>query len=120
MREHIREAHVRRLSSGKKILVRRVYSADVGGAGLSQIRIGPLKHGQLTKWHYHPVQSIMLRHRALKKAIKAEKVLPVFHRLMAIHILTKRHAPVASKIYKMDAMWIRKQFQSKFKTPLKK
>ena len=118
MREHIREAHMRRLANGKKIMIRRVYSADVGGAGLPQVRIGPLKHGQLTKWHYHPVQSIMLRHRALRKAVKSEKALPVFRRLMAIHILTKRQAPVASKIYKMDAMWLRKEFAKYFKTPL--
>jgi len=136
----MRSAHTRRLTAkrvsvkgspsrpgysyvrkAKTIRVRGVSAYDVGTIGKPKSVIGPLKHGMLTRFGYHPVEARSGRHRALMKAIHTggEKPLAVFRRLMAVSTLTKRMAPRASRIYKEDAHWIRVKYASKFKTPLK-
>jgi hypothetical protein len=87
-------------------------AADVGAIGRSHKVIGKLKGGMLTRYGYHPVESMTARHRALIKAIKSgrEKPLAVFHRLHAIGILTKRTLPTASLTYRRDRNWIRDKF----------
>ena len=104
-------------------LSRRGVSAyDVGTIGKPKSVIGPLKHGMLTKFGYHPVEARSGRHKALAKAIHkgGETPLAVFRRLQAVSILTKRMAPRASRIYKEDAHWVRVKYASKFKTEIKK
>lgn len=88
---------------------------DVGALGKGPKVIGKLKGGMLTKYGYHPVESMTARRRALMKAIKVgrEKALAVFHRLHAIGTLTKRTLPTASRTYRRDRDWIRDKFMKK-------
>jgi hypothetical protein len=98
----------------KTTRVRGVTAYDVGTIGRSKKVIGPLKAGMLTKYGYHPVEAKTNRHKALTKGVsKGEKPLAVMRRLVAISTLTKRMAPRASRIYKQDAMWIRKKYSTK-------
>lgn len=130
----MRSAHTRRLTAkrisvnghsyvrkAKTVRVRGVPAYDVGTIGKPKSVIGPLKHGMLTRFGYHPVEARSGRHRALMKAIHTggEKPLAVFRRLQAVSILTKRMAPRASRIYREDAHWIRVKYASKFKTSIK-
>lgn len=88
---------------------------DVGAAGKGPKVIGPLKGGMLTRYGYHPVEAMTNRHKALSKGIsRGEKPLAVMRRLIAISTLTKRTLPRASRIYKSDAMWIRRKYASYF------
>lgn len=94
-----------------KTRVAAAYAYDVGTIGRSKKVIGPLKHGMLTKFGYHPVEAQTNRHKALVKSMsKGEKPLAVFRRLMAIGTLTKRTLPRASRIYKQDAKWISRKY----------
>jgi len=141
MHKDMRKAHVRHLTAkrivvpktGKKpgysyvrkaktTRVRGVSAYDVGTIGKPKSVIGPLKHGMLTKFGYHPVEEPNDRRRALNKAIKngGEKPLAVFRRLQAVSTLTKRMAPRASRIYKADAGWVRVKYANSFKTLIKK
>ena len=106
--------YVRKSSKTK---VRPSYAYDVGTIGQSKSRIGPLKHGMLTRFGYHPVEAKTNRRKALSKGVsKGEKPLAVMRRLIAISTLTKRTAPRASRIYKQDAMWVRSKYAKSFKT----
>ena len=106
--------YVRKSSKTK---VRASYAYDVGTIGQSKSRIGPLKHGMLTRFGYHPVEAKTNRRKALSKGVsKGEKPLAVMRRLIAISTLTKRTAPRASRIYKQDAMWVRSKYANSFKT----
>jgi hypothetical protein len=138
MHKDLRSAHTRK-SSAKRITVkkgRKTYTYirkantvrvrgtpayDVGTIGRPKSVIGPLKHGMLTKFGYHPVEAMTNRHKSLVKAIHVGKEEPraVFRRLMAVSTLTKRMAPRAHRIYKQDAMWVRSKYASRFKTPIK-
>jgi hypothetical protein len=88
---------------------------DVGALGKGPKLIGKLKGGMLTRYGYHPVESMTARRRALTKAIKVgrEQVLAVFHRLHAIGTLTKRTLPTASRTYRRDRDWVRDTFFKK-------
>jgi hypothetical protein len=88
---------------------------DVGALGKGPKLIGTLKGGMLTRYGYHPVESMTARRRALTKAIKVgrEQVLAVFQRLHAIGTLTKRTLPNASRIYRRDRDWVRDTFFKK-------
>jgi hypothetical protein len=85
---------------------------DVGAAGKGPKLIGPLKHGMLTKFHYHPVEATADRRKALARAIKkgGESPLAVMRRLIAVSTYTKRTLPTASKRYRQDFEWVRKTF----------
>jgi len=100
----------------KTVSVKGVPAYDVGTIGKSKVRIGPLKHGMLTKFGYHPVEAMTNRHKALMRAINKGKEDPhaVLKRLIAISTLTKRMAPRASRIYKQDAKWIHKKYSKNF------
>ena len=90
-------------------------AADVGALGQKRSVIGKLKAGMLTKYHYHPVETMTKRHIALKKAIRTGRENPnqVIKRLTAISTLTKRTLPNASRIYKRDAKWVALKFKTK-------
>jgi hypothetical protein len=104
-----------------KTYVRPAPLKDVGAAGKGPKLIGPLKHGMLTKFHYHPVESTKFRHRALAKAIRkgGEKPLAVMRRLIAVSTFTKRTLPRASRIYREDFEWVRRTFFKPLKMMLK-
>lgn len=100
-----------------KTRVRPAPIPDVGAAGKGPQLIGKLKGGMLTKYGYHPVEDTADRHVALSKGISlGEKPLAVMRRLIAISTLTKRTLPRASRIYKSDAMWIRRKYASSFRS----
>ena len=102
-----------------KTRVKPVHIPDVGAAGKGSKLIGKLKGGMLTKYGYHPVEAMTNRRKSLTKGVsKGEKPLAVMRRLIAISTLTKRTAPRASRIYKQDAMWIRKKYSKQFKTKI--
>lgn len=99
----------------RRTKVRPSYAYDVGTIGQPKSRIGPLKHGMLTKFGYHPVEAKTNRYKALSRGIsKGEKPLAVMRRLIAISTLTKRTLPRASRIYKADAMWVRSKYAKSF------
>lgn len=98
-----------------KTRVRPAPIPDVGAAGKGPKLIGKLKGGMLTKYGYHPVEAKTNRYKALSMGIsKGEKPLAVMRRLVAISTLTKRTLPRASRIYKSDAMWVRRKYASSF------
>jgi Family of unknown function (DUF5771) len=103
-------------SKGGPVRVKAVPIKDVGAAGKGPKVIGKLKAGMLTKYHYHPVETITARHRALTKAVRVGREDPhqVVKRLTAISTLTKRTLPNASRIYKRDAKWVHARWASKF------
>ena len=108
---YVRKAGMSRVSA--------VPAKDVGAAGKSTKVIGKLMGGMLTKYGYHPVEAKTNRYKALSKGItKGEKPLAVMRRLIAISTLTKRTLPRASRIYKSDAMWIRRKYAKSFKTSM--
>jgi hypothetical protein len=108
---YVRKAGISRVSA--------VPAKDVGASGKSTKVIGKLKGGMLTKYGYHPVEAKTNRYKALSKGIiKGEKPLSVMRRLIAISVLTKRTLPRASRIYKSDAMWIRRKYAKSFKTSM--
>lgn len=135
MHADLRSSHVRRLSSkritvkgsptrkgytykrkAKSVRVKGVPAYDVGTIGKSKSVIGPLKHGMLTKFGYHPVEAMTNRHKALMMAIKKGKEDPhaVIKRLTAISTLTKGRLPRASRIYKQDAKWVHAKYANVF------
>jgi len=103
---------IRYVRPAGKTRVKSMPLKDVGAAGMSVKMIGPLKHGMLTKFHYHPVEATPDRKKALTKAIKkgGESPLAVMRRLLAVSTFTKRTLPTASKRYRQDFEWVRKTF----------
>ena len=88
---------------------------DVGASGKSSRVIGKLRGGMLTRYGYHPVEAPPTRHKALALGIsRGETPLAVMRRLIAISTLTKRTLPRASRIYREDAMWIRRKYTTSF------
>ena len=104
------------MTKGGPVRVKAVPIKDVGAAGKGPKLIGKLKAGMLTKYHYHPVEKETFRHNALTKAIRVGKEDPhaVVKRLIAVSTFTKSTLPNASRIYKRDALWVRRKWASKF------
>lgn len=102
-------------TKGGPVRVKAVPIKDVGAAGKGPRVIGKLKAGMLTKYHYHPVETMTARHRALMKAVRVGREDPhqIIKRLVAISTLTKRTLPNASRIYKRDAKWIHQKFMTR-------
>ena len=135
MHKDLRSAHVRKVTQkrivvkgtskrpgysyvrkAKTVRVRGTPAYDVGTIGRPKSVIGPLKHGMLTKFGYHPVEAKTTRHKALVRAVVKGKEDPhaVVRRLVAISTLTKRMAPRASRIYKADSRWIHAKYSKYF------
>ncbi len=72
--------------------------------------IGPLKKGRLGKYGYSVDDSVMARHRALRKASIVEGARDVFRMLQAVATYTKRTSPMKSKRYLADRDYVRKMF----------
>lgn len=73
-------------------------------------KIGPLNKGTLRKFGYHTTESSSERQKALAAAVKKIGWLPVFRKLNAVAILTKRTSPTKSKIFQTDKAWVRKKY----------
>ena len=103
---------IRYVRSAGKTYVKPSPIKDVGAAGKGPKLIGPLKHGMLTKFHYHPVEGTEFRRKALSRAIKkgGENPLAVMRRLIAVSTFTKKTLPRASKIYRQDFEFVRRKF----------
>ena len=86
---------------------------DVGnpGKGLAsgEPGIGPLKHGDLSRFGYDHVVGMRLRDRrtALAQAQAAYGSLTLWRKLNAVSIYTRNTAPSSSKIFKADRDWVR-------------
>ena len=74
-----------------------------------QVRIGPLKKGELRKYGYSYKNPEQIRHIALAKAISVAGRSTVYHRLNAVAKLAVSKAPEASKIFAADRNWVRLQ-----------
>ena len=108
MRTIIRSGHLRKLPHSRQtIYISPTRVRNVGARGKGPKLIGPLHAGMLTKYGYHPFNSLKKRHTALKKAIR-EGVKLVQRRLRAIATLTKRTIPRASGIYLRNRKWVAK------------
>ena len=69
---------------------------------------------------YHPTMSVSARHCALMKKIKKESALSVGRHLLLLSTLTKKTIPNASKVYKMNSIWVFKKLKKTNATPKKK
>lgn len=129
-----RAAYVRRFTSGVKqrgFTVKRksgktyrvypkknytiVRSACIKDRGLPGkagpgLQIGPLRKGELKKHGYVYRLPTAQRHTALEKAIGEYGALGVYRKLNAVAKLSVRTAPDASKVFKEDREWVKKQY----------
>lgn len=83
-----------------------------GRPGKGSPLIGPLKKGTLSQFGYHSNLSTESRHTALKKAVRELEWLPVYRKLNAIYVLSRRTNPQASRIFKQDRDWVKKMHYS--------
>jgi hypothetical protein len=74
------------------------------------VKIGPLNKGTLRKFGYHSADGTVTRRKALAAAVKRIGWLPVFRKLNAVSVLTKRTNPKKSMIFKRDKDWVRKNY----------
>ena len=70
-------------------------------------RIGTLRKGLLIKYGYENVTSLSVvqRHTALNKAIRAYGALSVSRKLNAVYVYNRKTNPSASRIFKADRDW---------------
>ena len=73
--------------------------------------IGPLRKGELKKHGYVYLKNIEERHSALRKAIKEFGALGVFRKLDSVAKLSNYSAPKASRVFKEDRDWVRKNYK---------
>jgi hypothetical protein len=74
---------------------------------------GPLRKGELKKHGYVYQESRDARYSALRKAVKEFGALGVFRKLDVVAKLSKRTVPAASRVFKADREWIRREFSLK-------
>lgn len=74
--------------------------------------IGTLKKGLLSSTGYSIKLKTKTRRQSLKKLLKKETPLKIFHQLNAVSIFNKNSAPTKSKLFKQDRNWIKKKFLS--------
>ena len=74
-------------------------------------RIGTLKRGLLVKFGYHNVTSLSVvqRHTALNKAIRAYGALSVSRKLNAVYVYNRKTNPSAARVFKADRDWVSEQ-----------
>jgi hypothetical protein len=82
---------------------------DRGLPGKGPQEITPLRKGELKKYGYSFRKSDLIRHEALRKAVKEFGVLGVYRKLDAVAKLSVRAAPKASAIFKKDRDWVRRR-----------
>jgi hypothetical protein len=88
----------------RKYYIGKVY--NMPPKSKSKVRI-PVRKGTLPG--YHPYNKPNTRHHALLVVLKREAPLPVFRKLGALMVLTKRTIPKASKVYKANRNWVKRE-----------
>jgi hypothetical protein len=71
-------------------------------------RIGTLRKGLLAKYGYQDVTSLSViqRHTALNKAIRAYGALSVSRKLNAVYVYNRKTNPSAARIFKADRDYV--------------
>jgi len=71
-------------------------------------RIGTLRKGLLTKYGYEDVTSLSVvqRHTAINKAIRAYGALSVSRKLNAVYVYNRKTNPSAARIFKADRDYV--------------
>jgi hypothetical protein len=71
-------------------------------------RIGTLRKGLLIKYGYENVTtlSVVQRHTALNKAIRAYGALSVSRKLNAVYVYNRKTNPSVARIFKADRDWV--------------
>ena len=95
------------------VLIKASCIEDKGLPGKGPDLFGQVKKGELTRYGYNAHINSEERHKALQKAIAVYGSLSVYHKLDAITKLTKRTAPDAHKIFKIDLQWVKKHYTLK-------
>ena len=104
-----RQPYVRQTKGG---LV-RVPSACITKQGVgSDVRIGPIRHGDLTAFGYSDVANLSKgeREAALRKAVAAHTSLSIWKKLNVLFIFNKNKSPVLSDLFREDRDWIQATF----------
>jgi hypothetical protein len=98
-----------RKKSGVKVKSACVKSTSLRSRGVMPKRVLPkLKTGSLTKYGYHIHDTKSIRHKALKKALKAYGFATLIRKLNAVRVLSRNTAPLNSKKYTDDIKYIEK------------
>jgi hypothetical protein len=100
---------------GTTYRVKAAVIADRGARGRWQTvhrsrGIGPLKHGDLTKFGYSHTKPTAERHAAIAKAVSAYGRTATIRKLNAIAVYSKRTAPSRAKTYRTDMHYVQKKF----------
>ena len=74
---------------------------------------GFLHKGELKKHGYGYEQTKEERHSALRRAVKEFGPISVFRKVDVVAKLSKRTVPEASKVFKADREWIRREYELK-------
>jgi hypothetical protein len=93
----------------KAVYVKPSCIKDQGLKGKGK-KLFTLRKGTLSKHGYNLSLKANDRRNALKKAIRAEGVLPVFRKLNALSILQKNTNPVNSRKFLYDRNWVKKNY----------
>ena len=73
--------------------------------------VSSLKKNSLTKFGYSTNASLIVRHKALKKAVKAYGITKVISKLNYVSILNKNRSPKNSRIFLNDKIWVKNNFK---------
>jgi len=70
--------------------------------------IGTLRKGLLAKYGYQDVTSLSViqRHTALNKAIRAYGALSVSRKLNAVYVYNRKTNPSVARVFKADRDWV--------------
>jgi len=90
----------------------RVPAACIKKGVGSDVRIGPIRHGDLTAFGYSDVGSLSKgeREAALRKAIAAHGSLSIWKKLNVLFIFNKNKSPGLSDLFREDRDWIQETF----------
>jgi hypothetical protein len=81
------------------------------GSG-SNVRIGPIRQGDLTAFGYSDVANLSKgeREAALRKAVAAHSSLSIWKKLNVLFIFNKNKSPTLSELFREDRDWIQQTF----------
>ena len=99
--------------SGVRVKSACVKSTALRSRGIMPKRVLPkLKTGSLTKYGYHIRDTKSIRHKALKKALKSYGFATLIRKLNAVRVLSINTAPLNSKKYTDDIIYIEKMMNA--------
>jgi hypothetical protein len=100
--------------SGIKVKSACVKSTSLRSKGKTPKKVLPkLKTGSLTKFGYHIHDTKSMRHKALKKALRSYGFASLIRKLNAVRLLSRNTAPINSKKYNDDIIFIQNIITSK-------